>query len=111
MKIKINKEDINKDIIIINQCSTYKLFKNFELDDINIYINNQLIPIKYKNIIYDDRLCRFDSKSIDSEIAQKIYNEINNNYSFYYNFSTEGVYNIKIIQKAIIFMCRNVLYM
>ena len=116
LKIKINKEDINKDIIIINQCSTYKLFKNFELDDINIYINNQLIPIKYKNIIYDDRLCRFDSKSIDSEIAQKIYNEINNNYSFYYNFSTEGVYNIKIIFKkqlsscaGMFFRCKNMI--
>ena len=32
-KIQIDKDDIGKDIPIIRQCHTYKLFHNFELDD------------------------------------------------------------------------------
>ena len=112
MKIKINKEDINKDIIIINQCSTYKLFKNFELDDINIYINNQLIPIKYKHMkdLNKDGIFGYQGKLIDSEESQKIYNELINNYSYYYNCSNEGIYNIKIIFKKQLSSCAGMFY-
>ena len=49
LKLEIKKNDIGKDITIINQCFTYKLFKNIELDDIEVEINGELIPIKYKD--------------------------------------------------------------
>ena len=41
LKMEIKKEDVGKDIPIINQCHTYKLFKNFELENLELYINNE----------------------------------------------------------------------
>ena len=113
MKIKINKKDIGKDIIIINQCSTYKLFKNFELDDIEVEINEEKIPIKYKHYIpfpcYSD-FYQYNTKLIDSSKSQKGYHELENNYSFYWNFSNEGIYNIKIIFKRQLSSCAGMFY-
>ena len=54
LKIEINKYNINRDILLINQCSTYKLFKNFELDDIIVEINEERVPIKYKHISFGE---------------------------------------------------------
>ena len=41
MKVLVNKDDINKDIILINQCNIYKYYQNFELNDIDILIDNE----------------------------------------------------------------------
>ena len=97
LKVEIKKEDIDKDIVILNQCWIYKLFKNFELEDIEIEINGEHTPIKYKHDDYDSYCTNYNEKSKDSYNSMKIYSELNNNYSFYWNFSSEGIYDIKII--------------
>ena len=109
LKIEINKYNINRDILLINQCSTYKLFKNFELDDIIVEINEERVPIKYKHN-FGDKFFKYCSKLSDSEQSQKIYNEMNNNYSFYWNFDKEGIYNIKIIFKKQLTSCAGMFY-
>ena len=98
LKMQIKKDDIGKDIFILNQCWIYKLFKNFELEDIEVEINGEHIPIKYKhNDFYSSDCTNYKDKSKDLENSKKIYSELNNNYSFYWNFSNEGIYDIKII--------------
>ena len=107
LQMQIKKEDIGKDIIILHQCWIYKLFKNFELEDIEVEINGELIPIKYKhNNYYSD----YKDKSIDSSNSKKIYEELNNNYSFYWNFSNEGIYDIKIIFNKKLCSCAGLFY-
>ena len=101
IKIEIKKDDTGKDIIIFNQCWIYKLFKNFELEDIEIEINGEHIPIKYKHNNYRqysnwNNWDLYKNKSIDLESSEKIYSELGNNYSFYWNFDKEGIYDIKI---------------
>ena len=77
--MEINKEKVGDDIKIINQCSTYKLFKNFELNDIDVPINGEIIPIKYKN----NNSFGYQDISVDSENSKKMCNELgDNNYSF-----------------------------
>ena len=50
------------------------------------------------------------SSKIDNDNSQKIYNEIINNYSFYWNFNKEGIYNIKIIFKKQLSSCARMLF-
>ena len=103
LKIEIDEEEEGKDIIIINQCSTYKLFKNFEIDDIEVQIDGEIIPIKYKN---SSKYFRYKDKSVDSGKAKKLYKDLSeNNYSFYWNFPKKGIYNIKIIFKKQLSSC------
>ena len=110
LKIEIGGEDIGKDIPIINQCSTYKLFQNFELDDIEIILNGEKIPIKYKHENYDSRICKYNIKSKDSESARKLYSEVNNYYVFYWNFSNEGTFTIKIKFNKKLSSCSGMFY-
>ena len=108
LKVEINEEDIGKDITLIHQCSTYKLFKNFELEDIEVEINNEKIPIKFKNNIFDKRFCEF--KGEINENSAKIYNELINNYSFYWNFDKKGIYDIKIAFSKPLISCEGMFY-
>jgi hypothetical protein len=62
LKMQIKKNDIGKDIIILNQCWIYKLFKNFELEDIEVEINGEHIPIKYKHVGYDSDCTDYNSR-------------------------------------------------
>ena len=111
LQIEIKKDDIGKDIKILNQCWIYKLFKNFELEDIEVEINGEHIPIKYKhNYYFADDFTLYNSKSKDLENSKKIYKELNNNYSFYLNFSNEDIYNIKIIFKKKLCSCAGLFY-
>ena len=103
LDIEIGEEEIGDDINIINQCSTYKLFKNFELDDIEVQEGGKNIPIifknNYKNFEYKD-------KSVDSENAKEIYKNLGeNNYSFYLNSLQKGSHTIKIIFKKQLTSC------
>ena len=110
IKIEIKKDDIGKDIIILNQCWTYKLFKNFELEDIIININGENIPIKYKHNNYSQKCVEYKDKPEDLENSRKIYKELNNNYSFYWNFDNEGIYDIKIIFNKKLCSCSGLFY-
>ena len=102
LKLLINKEDIGKDIFFLNQFKSYKFNSNFEPDDIIITIDNENIPIKYKclNESVDDKK---DANYYDK--ANNIYNELNKNYKFYWNFLTEGIHNVKIIFNKKIMTC------
>ena len=110
LKVKIDKEDINKDIIILHQCWIYKLFKNFELEDIEVEINGEHIPVKYKHDDHYYFYTEYKDKSKDLENSKKIYEKLNNNYSFYWNFSNEGIYDIKIMFNKKLCSCAGVFY-
>ena len=49
LQVKIDEKDLNKDIRLFNQVRTYKYYCNFERDDIETIIDNQIVNIKYKN--------------------------------------------------------------
>ena len=111
LKIEIKKNDIDKDIVIMNQCWIYKLYKSFELEDIEIEINGEHIPIKYKHSNYDSDCTEYKDISKDSESSKKIYSELgDNNYSFFWNFSNEGIYEIKIIFNKKLCSCAGLFY-
>ena len=69
LQVKTDKKDLNKDIKLLNQVETYKNYYNFERDDIETIIDNQMVYIKFK-----------DNK-------------------YYWNFTTTGIHTIKIIFK------------
>ena len=103
MKVLVDKDDINKDIILINQCNIYKYYQNFELNNIDILIDNEYAQKKYKNIHSE---YKYDEKSKNCEQSQRLSYELNKLYSFYYNFTNEGVHDIKIIFKKIYFLVK-----
>ena len=67
LKMEIKKEDVGKDIPIINQCHTYKLFKNFELENIELYINNERQTPNYKYNNYYSDCTEYNKESKDKE--------------------------------------------
>ena len=61
-----------KDIRLFNQVGIYKYYCNFERDDIETIIDNQIVNIKYKNrSIFGD--FEYDEKSKNCELSQKIF--------------------------------------
>ena len=74
LQVEIKKWELNEDIRLLNQVKTYKNFCNFERDDIEVIIDNQIIPIIFKA-------------------------NSDNTHSFYWKFSKKGMYNVKIIFK------------
>ena len=109
LKIEIKKEDIGKDIRIINQVSTYKFFKNFEYDDIEVELNGEKIPIKHKYdgyYPYSGNIFGYDEHQKDHSESQKIFKQCSqSNHLFYWNFDQEGIYEIKIIFKKKLSSC------
>ena len=96
LQVKIDKNNINKDIILFNQVRTYKYFCNFERDDIETIIDNEMVSINFKNS-YKDFKCDKDSKNCEK--SQEIYYNLNIKYKYYWNFHTEGEHTVKIIFK------------
>lgn len=103
LNVYINKENIGKDITILNQINIYKCFYNFESDDIDIIIDNEIIQNKYK---YTSDY-KYDEKSKNCEGAQYLSHKLNTNYLFYWNFTTAGMHIIKIKFKKIISTCKD----
>ena len=103
IKVLVKKDDINKDIIFINQCNIYKYYQNFELNDIDIIIDNEYSQKKYKNIHSE---YKYDENSKNCEKSQYLSYELNKLYSFYCNFTNEGIHFIKIIFKTNLFSCK-----
>ena len=95
LQVKIDENDLNKDITLFNQVRTYKYYCNFERDDIEVFINNQIVNIKYKNMNGDFK----NEKSKNCELAQKIEHNLNSRYEYYWNFTTTGIHTVKIIFK------------
>ena len=107
LKLLIDKKDIEKDIVFLRQYKSHKYHFNFEPDDISILINNENIPIKYKNP-YEYR--NINSNDNNDEDIKKITNELNKKYYFYWNFSKEGIYEIKIIFNKNLMTCEEMFY-
>jgi hypothetical protein len=93
MKVLVNNDDINKDIILINQSNIYKYYQNFELNDIDIIIDNEYAQKKYKNIHGE---YKYDEKSKNCEQSQLLSYQLNKLYYFYWNFTNEGIYKNNI---------------
>ena len=101
LQVKIDEKDLNKDIRLFNQVRTYKYYCNFERDDIEVFINNQIVNIKYKNMNSD---FKYDEKSKNCELAQQIVYNLNSRYEYYWNFTTTGILLLKLYLKKIITM-------
>ena len=85
LQVKINEKNLNKDIRLLNQVSTYKYYCNFERDDIEVIIDNQIVPIIFK----DPNVNKKDKIEYNLKVK----------YSFYWKFSKEGIHTVKIIFK------------
>ena len=94
LQVKIDEDDLNKDITLLNQVRTYKYYCNFERDDIEVIIDNQIASIKYKN---SSKNFKYDEKSKNCELSQKIEYNLNIEYEYYWNFTVAGLHTIKII--------------
>ena len=96
LQVKIDEQDLNKNIRLLIQVNTYKYYFNFEKDDFETIIDNQIVNIKYKNTNGDFKC---DEKSKNCELSQKIEHNLNTRYKYYWNFTTTGIHTVKIIFK------------
>lgn len=102
LQVKIDKNNLNKDVRLFNQVTTYKYFCNFERDDIEVIINDKIVPIKYKKNNYFE----YNKESKNCEQSQYTEYNLNINYYYYWNFSKTGIYDIKIIFKKKLLKCK-----
>ena len=102
LQVKIDKEHLNKEIRLFNQVSTYKYYSNFERDDIEVIIDDKIVPIKFKI----DDMDFFYYKSIkDCKLSQKLEYYLSFNFYYYWEFKTTGIHTIKIIFKKKLSQC------
>jgi len=102
LKITINNDNINEKIRFLNQERTYKYFYNFERDDIEVIIDDQIIPIKYEN-----RNGEFNSNKDSSKCSKRLEYNLETKYYFYWTFEKAGIHIIKIIFKKKLSRCNN----
>ena len=102
VKVNIKKEEIGKDIVFLRQKVVFKYICNFERDDIEIFIDGENVPIKYKNINKDED--DEDNLQENFNLCSGIWTTVQNNEDniekdciYYWNFSNEGKHTIKII--------------
>ena len=100
LEVKIDEKDLNKDVYLLNQRRTYKYYCNFERDDIEIIIDNQIVNIKHREEEF-----KYDKNSKNCELSQEIEHKINPEYSYYWNFTTTGIHSVKIIFKKKLLHC------
>ena len=95
LQVVVDKNHINKPIILLNQVIAYKHLCNFEWDDIEIMIDDQIVPFQFK--VYNSVSKRnglFCHEDFDL-------------YQFFLNFSQQGIYTIKIIFKKKLLRCNS----
>ena len=104
--LKINI-DRSFEEVFLQQCIIYKYFKNFEPEDIQIIINDETVPTKYKkinaNFIYNNQSNNYQGND-------NIFPDFKECYHFYWNFLNEGIYTIKIIFKKKLYSCEKMFY-
>ena len=106
LKLLIGNEDIGREIVFLRQYKSHKYHFNFEPDDISILVNNKNIPIKYKT-----PYGYYNSNSNNNdEDVKKITSELNKKYYFYWEFSQNGIYEIKIIFNKKLMTCEEMFY-
>lgn len=103
LQVKIEEKDLKRSIKLFQQHLAYKYFYNFEKDDIEITIDDQIVPIKFKNT---NCFFEYDDNSPNCELSQELEHKLNECYEFYWNFSNVGIYNIKILFKKKLNNCK-----
>ena len=104
-QVKIDKDDLNKDIRLFNQVSTYKYFSNFERDDIETIIDGQIVPIKFKIGEPDFEKSNLKNGDKNCEYSRKLLYNLSVNFYYYWNFNTTGIHTIKLIFKKKLLQC------
>ena len=107
LQVLINEKNLNKDVTLFNQVRIYKYFCNFEIEDIETIIDNEIVPIKFKNIHSD---FKYNEGSENCELSQKVDHDLDIIYEFYWNFSSTGIHNVKIIFKKKLLKCNRLFY-
>jgi len=107
LKLSIGKEDIGREITFLRQYKSHKYHFNFEPEDLSILVNNKNIPIIYK--------CPYEytnsnEKDNNEEDIKKISSNLNKKYYFYWQFSNEGIYEIKITFNKKMMTCEEMFY-
>ena len=69
LKVEINNKEIGKDITYLNQIDEYKFYKNFEINDIVVFVDGEITDVKYNKISG----YKYDENSKNCEKAQQIY--------------------------------------
>ena len=100
LQIKIEEKHLNKDTLLFNQVDTYKFYCNFERDDIETIIDDQIVDIKHK-IVNEKEKEKDDNKTPNENSLYPNYPK----YEYYWNFTTTGIHNIKIIFKKKLLKC------
>ena len=103
LQVKIEEKDLKRSIRLFQQHLAYKYFYNFEKDDIEISIDKQIVPIKFKNT---NCFFEYDENSPNCELSQELEHKLNECYEFYWNFSNIGIHNIKILFKKKLNNCK-----
>jgi len=111
LQVKIDKNDLNKDIRLFNQVSTYKYYSNFERDDIEVIIDDKIVPIKFKigDVDYENSKI-YNKKDDNCEYAKKLTYNLSVNFYYYWSFNTTGIHTIKIIFKKKLLQCNKLFY-
>ena len=107
LQVKIDEKNLNKNIRLFNQVPTYKYYSNFERDDIEVIIDDQIVPIKFK---ISDRDFDYYERSKNCELSQKLNYYLNVNFYYYWIFKTTGIHTIKIIFKKKLSECYRLFY-
>ena len=111
-QVKIDEKDLNQEIRLFNQVSTYKYFSNFERDDIETIIDGQIVPIKFKIGIgdlneYTENLQYFKN-SCDNSSEISFYLSVE--FYYFWKFTTPGIHNVKLIFKKKLLQCNKLFY-
>ena len=110
LQVKIDKNDLYKDIRLFNQVSSYKYFSNFERDDIETIIDDQIVPIKFKIDDVDFEDSNLKEGKYNCKYAKKLSYYLSVNVYYYWNFNTTGIHTIKIIFKKKLLQCNKLFY-
>ena len=110
LQVKIDEDDLNKDIRLFNQVSTYKYYSNFERDDIEVIIDDKIVPIKFKIGDVDYENSDIYIKDDHCKYAKKLTYNLSVNFYYYWNFNTTGIHTIKIIFKKKLLQCNKLFY-
>ena len=103
LKVNIDKENIGKDITFLKQKNNFPDYNNFEINDLEIFIDDKIIPLKYNKLSSYKK----NEESKDCEEAQYLSYLLKTSNYFYWNFATEGIHTIKIIFKKKVISCED----
>ncbi len=79
LKVKINNKEIGKDITYLNQNNEYNFYKNFEINDIIVIVDDKISDVKYRKISE----YKYDENSKNCEKAQQIYYNLKTPHYFF----------------------------